>query len=147
MCFPLGYSYRTRRLGHAYLITSYVLPSLLLAIFLNIPRILEISPLGARLDKNKYYLRFYMYYQVTWDDEYETLNIVNISDLSSSFVNWDYSIGAFNLPQLQGLYKDPNSSPKLNSQEGMGLHACKDMLHGCSYLHSLQSSSGSNRGI
>ena len=67
MCFPHSYSYRTRRLGQAYLITSYVLPSLLLAISLNIPRILEISPIGVTLDKNKHYLRFYMYYQVAWD--------------------------------------------------------------------------------
>ena len=76
MCFPLSYSYRIRRHGQACLITSYVLPSLLLAILLNIPRILEISPLGVRLDKNKYYLRFYMYYQVIRDEEYAIFNIV-----------------------------------------------------------------------
>ena len=117
MCFPLSYSYNTRRHGQAFLITSYVLPSLVLAIFLNIPRILEISPIGVRLDKNKHYLRFYMYYQVTW---YYELNmgapiISNLLDLSSSSDNWAYSIGAFNFSQLQDLHKDPNSSHKLNS--------------------------------
>ena len=75
MCFPLSYSYNTRRHGQAFLITSYVLPSMLLAIFLNIPRILEISPIGVRLDKNNHYLRFYMCYQVTWDYERGNSNI------------------------------------------------------------------------
>ena len=64
VCFPLSYNSRTRQFGHPCLITSYVLPSVFFAIILNIPRILEILPIGMHLQEYRHYLSFYMYYQV-----------------------------------------------------------------------------------
>ena len=64
VCFPHSYSFRTRKIGVACLISIYILPSVSLAVALNVPRVLEISPLGAQLEENKHYLSFYMYYQV-----------------------------------------------------------------------------------
>ena len=41
-----------------------MLPSVGLAFLLNIPRVLEISPLGQVLEQNQSYLIFFMFYQV-----------------------------------------------------------------------------------
>ena len=64
VCYPMDYTSRSRQCGHSVLITSYVLPSVFFSIILNIPRVLEISPLGPELQEYRHYLSFYMYYQV-----------------------------------------------------------------------------------
>jgi hypothetical protein len=64
VCYAHLYNFRTVRIGLACLLASYVLPSVGLAVSLNIPRVLEISSLGQVLEQNQSYLRFFMFYQV-----------------------------------------------------------------------------------
>ena len=63
---------------------AYVLPSVLLGLLLNIPRILEHSPLGQVLEQTDLYLQSFLVYQVRFDEYNHSnlnLNVLRFSTL------------------------------------------------------------------
>ena len=69
VCFAHLYSSRIVRIGLPCLMAAYVLPSVLLGVVLNIPRILEHSPLGKVLEQTDMYLKFVLFYQVRCEEK------------------------------------------------------------------------------
>ena len=52
VCLAHKYNYRNARIGHRRLVLRYVCPVLVLAIILNIPKVIVISPIGDILKNN-----------------------------------------------------------------------------------------------
>ena len=61
---PHLYHFRTSRIGLPCLAARYGLPSIIVSLLLNIPRMLTIFPPGRFLLANQDYLRLYLLYQV-----------------------------------------------------------------------------------
>ena len=59
-----NYNYRNARIGHRRLLLRYVCPVVVLAILLNIPKLIEISPLGEILKNNYSFWPLFVLYQV-----------------------------------------------------------------------------------
>jgi len=63
VCLPHVYRERLIQTGKSWLVTYYVLPTLLSAACLNIPRFISVTSMGLELQKNPIYLRFLIMYQ------------------------------------------------------------------------------------
>ena len=68
VCLAHNYNYRNARIGHRRLLLRYVCPVLVLAILLNIPKLIEISPLGEIMKDNYSFWPLFVLYQV--DEEF-----------------------------------------------------------------------------
>ena len=66
VCLAHNYNYRNARIGHRSLVLRYVCPVLVLAILLNIPKLIEISPLGDILKNNYSFWPLFVLYQVNY---------------------------------------------------------------------------------
>ena len=76
VCFAHLYSSRIVRIGLPCLMAAYVLPSVLLGLLLNIPRILEHSPSGQVLEQTDLYLQSFLVYQVRfYEYNHSNLNL------------------------------------------------------------------------
>ena len=64
MCLAHNYNYRNARIGHRSLVFRYVCPVLVLAILLNIPKLIVISPVGDVLKDNHSFWHLVVLYQV-----------------------------------------------------------------------------------
>ena len=64
VCLAHNYNYRNARIGHRSLLLRYVCPVLLLAILLNIPKVIVISPLGDTLKDSYLFWCVFVLYQV-----------------------------------------------------------------------------------
>ena len=74
VCFAHLYSSRILRIGLPGLMSAYVLPSVLLGLVLNIPRILEHSLLGQVQEQTDLYLESFLVYQVKFEYNHYNLN-------------------------------------------------------------------------
>ena len=75
VCLAHNYNYRNARIGHRRLLLRYVCPVVVLAILLNIPKLIEISPLGEILKNNYSFWPLFVLYQVNIEFNYlVTLN-------------------------------------------------------------------------
>ena len=66
VCLAHNYNYRNARIGHTSLLLRYICPVLLLAILLNIPKVIVISPLGDALKDNFLFWKIFFLYQVNY---------------------------------------------------------------------------------
>ena len=67
VCLAHKYNYRNARIGHRRLVLRYVCPVLVLAIILNIPKVIVISPFGDILKNNHSLWHLVVLYQVHTD--------------------------------------------------------------------------------
>ena len=67
VCLAHKYNYRNARIGHRRLLLRYVCPVLALAITLNIPKLIEILPLGEIVKNNYSFWPLVILYQVDND--------------------------------------------------------------------------------
>ena len=70
VCLAHNYNYRNARIGHRILLLRYICPVLCLAFLLNIPKVIEISPLGEIMKDNYAYWPLFVFYQVKMNEEF-----------------------------------------------------------------------------
>lgn len=103
-CSPHLYQSRLVSTGPRLLLAYYITPAVLLAVLLNIPRFLSVSPLGRRLATLPSYLRFLIVYQSV--HPLTTTGLAPLLLLSILNLNMHISLGRFQQSQSQSARKE-----------------------------------------